>query len=124
MVWQTAPFFNVVTVILRNTHPRIHTYTPLSSSGKHVFRIHRQGTPYCLGLFNFDMRFPKDYPNSPPKVHITTTSGGSVRFNPNLYSAGKVCLSILGTWRAGKAPLLCTVNHRLVCMQYAPPPVS
>lgn len=27
-----------------------------------------------------------------------TTGGGSVRFNPNLYSSGKVCLSILGTW--------------------------
>jgi len=58
------------------------------------------GTPYCLGLFHFDMRFPQDYPNSAPKVHITTTSGGSVRFNPNLYATGKVCLSILGTWRA------------------------
>ena len=23
-----------------------------------------------------------------------------VRFNPNLYAQGKVCLSILGTWRA------------------------
>ena len=27
-----------------------------------------------------------------------TTGGGSVHFNPNLYSCGKVCLSILGTW--------------------------
>lgn len=51
-------------------------------------------------MFHFDMRFPEDYPNAAPKVHITTTSGGSVRFNPNLYATGKVCLSILGTWRA------------------------
>ena len=57
-------------------------------------------TPYSLGLFHFDMRFPPDYPNSAPKVAITTTSGGQVRFNPNLYATGKVCLSILGTWRA------------------------
>lgn len=28
-----------------------------------------------------------------------TTGAGSVRFNPNLYSTGHVCLSILGTWR-------------------------
>lgn len=28
-----------------------------------------------------------------------TTGGGSVRFNPNLYSTGHVCLSILGTWQ-------------------------
>jgi len=58
------------------------------------------GTPYAFGLFHFDMRFPADYPNSAPKVLITTTSGGQVRFNPNLYATGKVCLSILGTWRA------------------------
>lgn len=27
---------------------------------------------------------------------------GSVRFNPNLYNCGKVCLSLLGTWSGGK----------------------
>jgi len=27
-----------------------------------------------------------------------TTGGGRVRFNPNLYKDGKVCLSLLGTW--------------------------
>jgi baculoviral IAP repeat-containing protein 6 len=27
-----------------------------------------------------------------------TTGGGTVRFNPNLYNDGKVCLSILNTW--------------------------
>ncbi len=57
-------------------------------------------TPYALGMFHFDLKFPQDYPNSAPKVLITTTSGGQVRFNPNLYATGKVCLSILGTWRA------------------------
>jgi ubiquitin-protein ligase len=57
-------------------------------------------TPYALGMFHFDLKFPQDYPNSAPKVLITTTSGGQVRFNPNLYASGKVCLSILGTWRA------------------------
>lgn len=28
-----------------------------------------------------------------------TTGGGQIRFNPNLYADGKVCLSLLGTWR-------------------------
>jgi len=44
------------------------------------------------------MQFPATYPNTPPKVLITTTNGGRTRFNPNLYAGGKVCLSILGTW--------------------------
>ena len=30
-----------------------------------------------------------------------TTGNGTVRFNPNLYNNGKVCLSLLGTWRGG-----------------------
>lgn len=34
-------------------------------------------------------------------VNLQTTGKGSVRFNPNLYECGKVCLSLLGTWRGG-----------------------
>ncbi|KAL1964834.1 hypothetical protein VTN77DRAFT_6336 [Rasamsonia byssochlamydoides] len=57
------------------------------------------GTPYEFGFFEFLIKFPKDYPGSPPNVRATTTNGGRCRFNPNIYANGKVCLSILGTWR-------------------------
>ncbi|KAI1307373.1 hypothetical protein EDD11_004487 [Mortierella claussenii] len=56
-------------------------------------------TPYCLGLFEFSLQFPRDYPTNPPKVLSLTTNHGRTRFNPNVYAGGKVCLSILGTWR-------------------------
>lgn len=55
-------------------------------------------TPYGLGLFEFHIFIPSDYPNAPPLVNLQTTGNGMVRFNPNLYSDGKVCLSLLGTW--------------------------
>uniref|UniRef100_A0A7S2RPK1 Ubiquitin-conjugating enzyme E2 Z n=1 Tax=Rhizochromulina marina TaxID=1034831 RepID=A0A7S2RPK1_9STRA len=55
-------------------------------------------TPYEGGFFWFVLNCPDDYPNRPPKVKLMTTGGGAVRFNPNLYANGKVCLSILGTW--------------------------
>ncbi|KAI0565521.1 Ubiquitin-conjugating enzyme [Gracilaria domingensis] len=55
-------------------------------------------TPYAGGFFRFDIRVGPEYPMNPPKVIFQTTDGGRVRFNPNLYSDGKVCLSILGTW--------------------------
>ncbi|CAH8558636.1 unnamed protein product [Dicrocoelium dendriticum] len=55
-------------------------------------------TPYEGGFFLFLVRFPPDYPLKPPKVKLMTTGNGTVRFNPNLYKNGKVCLSILGTW--------------------------
>ena len=55
-------------------------------------------TPYQGGYFYFQIRCPPNYPSSPPKAEILTTDGGRVRFNPNLYRNGKVCLSILGTY--------------------------
>ncbi|KAI8519447.1 ubiquitin-conjugating enzyme E2 Ze [Branchiostoma belcheri] len=55
-------------------------------------------TPYEGGFFHFLIRFPPDYPIRPPRVKLMTTDGEQVRFNPNLYKNGKVCLSILGTW--------------------------
>ena len=58
-------------------------------------------TPYDSGCFIFDIYFPPAYPKVPPKVNLDTTGGGSVRFNPNLYNSGKVCLSLLGTWAGG-----------------------
>ena len=55
-------------------------------------------TPYENGCFEFDIFLPQTYPNVNPEVLLVTTGGGRVRFNPNLYKDGKVCLSLLGTW--------------------------
>jgi len=57
-----------------------------------------QDTPYQFGFYLFNFKFPTDYPHSPPKVTYLTNDGVT-RFNPNLYISGKVCLSILNTWR-------------------------
>ena len=57
-----------------------------------------EGTPYAAGVFVFDVRFPPSFPAAPPSVTMLTTGRGTVRFNPNLYECGKVCLSLLGTW--------------------------
>ncbi|XP_023867172.1 ubiquitin-conjugating enzyme E2 Z [Salvelinus sp. IW2-2015] len=55
-------------------------------------------TPYEGGFFLFLFRCPPDYPIHPPRVKLITTGQNTVRFNPNFYRNGKVCLSILGTW--------------------------
>ncbi|XP_043255701.1 baculoviral IAP repeat-containing protein 6 [Colletes gigas] len=55
-------------------------------------------TPYANGCFEFDVYFPPDYPNSPMFINLETTGRHTVRFNPNLYNDGKVCLSVLNTW--------------------------
>jgi len=55
-------------------------------------------TPYFGGYYFFSLVYPIDYPYSPPKV-IYCTNMDNIRFNPNLYTNGKVCISLLNTWR-------------------------
>jgi ubiquitin-protein ligase len=64
-----------------------------------VLIIPTHGTPYSNGCFLFHLYVPDTYPAGPPLVKIVTTGSGTVRFNPNLYNNGKVCLSLLGTWQ-------------------------
>jgi ubiquitin-protein ligase len=73
----------------------------VSKTNMHLFSFLISGpkdTPYENGLFEFHAYFPQNYPNKEPQVLIHTTGNGTVRFNPNLYDTGKVCLSLLGTW--------------------------
>lgn len=64
----------------------------------HAVIIGPEKTPYEGGFFYFYIKLPHDYPFSPPVVKLMTTGQNTVRFNPNLYKNGKVCLSILNTW--------------------------
>lgn len=57
-----------------------------------------EDTPYYGGYYFFEFHFPFDYPHSPPNVLFCTNSE-NIRFNPNLYTSGKVCVSLLNTWR-------------------------
>ena len=65
----------------------------------HALIIPSHDTPYSNGCFLFQFNIPENYPKSPPNVKLITTGNGKVRFNPNLYACGKVCLSLLGTWK-------------------------
>ena len=55
-------------------------------------------TPYFGGFYFFEFSYPTDYPHSPPKLKYCT-NGNGIRFNPNLYVCGKVCVSLLNTWK-------------------------
>ncbi|EGR33396.1 ubiquitin-like modifier activating enzyme 6, putative, partial [Ichthyophthirius multifiliis] len=79
------------------------------------------GTPYGHGAFLYDVFFEDTYPQTPPKVTLVTTGESKVRFNPNLYSCGKVCLSLLGTWRGNASenwdPKISTLLQVLLSLQ-------
>ena len=55
-------------------------------------------TIYADGFYLFKFQIPSNYPYAPPVVTFHT-QGDNIRFNPNLYRNGKVCLSILNTWK-------------------------
>lgn len=63
----------------------------------HAMIVGPSDTPYFGGFYFFKLTFPNDYPFSPPTVTYLTNDG-STRFNPNLYTNGRVCVSILNTW--------------------------
>jgi len=73
-------------------------------------------TPYEKGFYFFNINFPSDYPMNPPIVKFCTLYG-SVRFNPNLYACGKVCLSIIGTWSGPGWTSCLTLSTVLVSIQ-------
>jgi ubiquitin-protein ligase len=75
-----------------------------------------EGTPYADCPLVFDIRLPNDYPISSPAVTILT-SDGVTRFHPNLYVTGKVCLSILGTWKGPAWTAAITLSKMLLTIQ-------
>ncbi len=69
-----------------------------------------EATPYAHGAFEFHLFTGHTYPASPPKMTLVTTGGGQVRFNPNLYNNGYVCLSLLGTWSGNGSENWCATS--------------
>lgn len=66
----------------------------------YALMIGPKDTPYEDGFYFFVIDYPDNYPLSPPKVTFCNKDNTlNTRFNPNLYRNGKVCISILNTWR-------------------------
>ena len=73
-------------------------------------------TPYEGGFYFFLLKFSKEYPHKPPSITFHTLDN-RVRFNPNYYKCGKVCLSILGTWDGPKWTVCMTLTTVLCSIQ-------
>jgi ubiquitin-conjugating enzyme E2 Z len=73
-------------------------------------------TPYEGGFYFLDITFPKNYPMEPPKAKFMTLNS-QVRFNPNLYKNGKVCVSLLNTWSGPGWTTCCTLSAVLLSIQ-------
>lgn len=64
----------------------------------HCVIVGPEKTPYEGGFFYFFVKFPANYPISPPRVKLMNTDQNSIRFNQNFYKNGMICLNILGTY--------------------------
>lgn len=74
-----------------------------------------EDTVYADGYYFFEIDYPADYPYRPPKVTFKTNYD-RIRFHPNLYSSGKVCLSLLNTWRGEQWTSCQTISSILLTM--------
>jgi len=83
-----------------------------------VMIVGPEDSPYEKGCFIFDLYLPDDYPQVHPEMTFLTTGQGMFYFNPNLYTSGYICLSLLGSWD-GPAwdPLSSTILQLVVSLQ-------
>ena len=72
-------------------------------------------TVYADGYYFFEIDYPADYPYRPPKFTFKTNQD-RIRFHPNLYTSGKVCLSLLNTWRGEQWTSCQTITSILLTM--------
>ena len=70
-------------------------------------------TLYDNGFYFFKFNFTKNYPYEPPKVEYLTNNGRT-RFHPNLYRSGKVCISILNTWKGEQWTSMSKYKHHFI----------
>lgn len=76
---------------------------------------------YFGGYLFFKLKFPNNYPFSPPDVAYI--SRNNIRIHPNMYVGhhssghGKVCLSILGTWSGPKWTSIMDICSVLITLQ-------
>ena len=103
----------------------IHFYYDESDISKiFAMLIGPDGSPYEKGFYFFEFTYPLDYPMVPPGAkyltHGTMFNGKTpfnIRFNPNLYVNGKVCLSMLNTWNGPGWVPTNTMSNVLVAIQ-------
>jgi ubiquitin-protein ligase len=93
-----------------------HSYAEDNITEAYIMIIGPEDTPYENGFYFFHFKFPSNYPFEPPSVKYYT-QGDNTRFNPNLYTCGKVCLSLINTWDGPKWTSCQTIRSVLISLR-------
>lgn len=111
-------------IILENTGIYFH-YDESNITILYAMIIGPSNTPYENGFYFFKFDYPDNYPMQPPAATYCTQGSiinfdnklQKIRFNPNLYTCGKVCLSMLNTWSGPGWVPTNTITNVLVALQ-------
>lgn len=79
----------------------------------YVLIVGPEDSLYFGGYYFFVIDFPINYPYEPPLVTFLT-SDSNTRFHPNFHKSGKVCLSIINTWRGEQWTSCLTIKSILI----------
>ena len=93
-----------------------HYYDETNMQNCKIMIVGPEDTPYENGFYLFQFTFPPNYPFEPPAVKYCT-QGNNIRFNPNLYVCGKVCLSLINTWEGPKWTSCQTIRSVLISLR-------
>ena len=70
---------------------------------------------YENGVYLLKITYTTNYPYEPPLVKYLTNDSRT-RFHPNLYRSGKVCLSLLNTWKGEQWTSCQTIRSILITL--------
>lgn len=101
-------------------------YNDENINSLYIMLVGPSETPYEKGFYFFKFDYPESYPMQPPTakyftqgqlINIENKNKFNVRFNPNLYVCGKVCLSMLNTWSGPGWVPTNTITNVIVAIQ-------
>ena len=79
----------------------------------YVLIVGPEDSLYFGGYYFFVIDYPINYPYEPPLVTFLV-SDSNTRFHPNFHKSGKVCLSIINTWRGEQWTSCLTLKSILI----------
>jgi ubiquitin-protein ligase len=79
----------------------------------YVLIVGPEDSLYFGGYYFFRIDFPITYPFEPP-LFTFIVSDSNTRFHPNFHKSGKVCLSMLNTWRGEQWTSCLTLKSILI----------
>ena len=79
----------------------------------YVMIVGPEDSLYFGGYYFFSIDFPLNYPFEPP-LFTFLVSDSNTRFHPNFHKSGKVCLSMLNTWRGEQWTSCLTLKSVLI----------